>query len=249
MTEIQASHSQATRLLISVRNAVEASLAVSAGVPMIDVKEPLQGSLGSADSDTWQEVLEEVAGRSTVSAALGELLEYEVQSLPEKLSLAKFGLAGCRDRQDWPHLWRQAIATFPGSMQPVAVIYADHERAHAPRPVEVIGVGRELGCKFILVDTFDKSQGSLLDQWTWIEIQRMVEQVNSQDLNMVLAGSLSVSDIRRLLPLKPAVVAVRGAACGGDRNGTLCPNRVNELVSLVEGNSTSSRSQASFVTS
>ena len=247
MEKIEA-QSSATQLLISVRNAAEAQLAVSAGVPMLDVKEPLHGSLGAAEFEVCQEVLGVAAGQATVSAAMGELLAYEVQDMPSQLALAKFGLSGCKARPDWPHLWRQAIATFPADVKPVAVIYADHELALAPCPAEVLGVARELGCNYVLVDTFDKSLGSLFDQWSWTEIQRLVEQVKSQGLRIVLAGSLGMSDIRRILPLKPHVIAVRGAACGGDRNGSLDPERVNELVSLVSNQTTTERSQATYVT-
>ncbi len=38
-----------TRLLVSVRSAAEAEIALSAGADLIDVKEPSRGSLGAAD--------------------------------------------------------------------------------------------------------------------------------------------------------------------------------------------------------
>jgi hypothetical protein len=246
MTSLEAGKTSVTRLLISVRNAAEAELALSAGVTLIDVKEPLHGPLGAASTEVLQSIADAVEHRMAeepptdgypllLSAALGELLEYEPRLLPTGFQLAKFGLAGCAALDDWPHRWRQAIATFPVGVAPVAVVYADYERAQAPRPADVVAVGRELGCSYVLVDTFDKTQGNLLDLWHGTEIQRLVEQVQSQALRIVLAGSLSVSAIRRVLPLHPAVVAVRGAACGGDRNGSLDPERVYELVSVVQG--------------
>lgn len=255
MTSMEAGNMPSTRLLISVRNAAEAELALSAGVTMLDVKEPLFGPLGAASGEVLQSVAEVVENRVAdepspddyplvLSAALGELLEYEPKVLPPGYQLAKFGLAGCAAIDDWPHKWRSAIATFPVGIDPVAVVYADYERANAPRPADVIAIGRELGCSYVLVDTFDKTQGNLLDLWNWIEIERLVEQVQSQALHIVLAGSLSASAIRRLLPLHPSVIAVRGAACGGDRNGSLDPERVDELVSLVQGPSRPAQPQS-----
>jgi uncharacterized protein (UPF0264 family) len=240
MTDFADRETGFTRLLISVRNAAEALLALRAGVTLLDIKEPLHGPLGAASPAVWQAVqavIEEHLAEEqvTVSAALGELLDYQEQPLPPEFSLVKFGLAGCGPLDDWPHRWRKAIGSLPAGVQPVAVIYADYERAAAPRPAEVIAVGRELGCRYVLVDTFDKSHGGLLDLWPWLEIQRLVQQVQGQGLRMVLAGSLSVSCIRRLLPLRPAVVGVRGAACGGDRNGGLSAACVKELVSLAQG--------------
>lgn len=246
MTSLKVGKTSVTRLLISVRNAAEAELALSAGVTLLDVKEPLRGPLGAASTEVLQSIAAAVEHRLAeeppidgypllLSAALGELLDYEPRILPAGFQLAKFGLAGCAAIDDWPHKWRKAIATFPVGVEPVAVVYADYERAKAPRPADVVAVGRELGCSYVLVDTFDKTQGNLLDLWHGTEIQRLVEQVQSQALRIVLAGSLSVSAIRRVLPLHPAVVAVRGAACGGDRNGSLDPERVGELVSVVQG--------------
>jgi (5-formylfuran-3-yl)methyl phosphate synthase len=254
MMSLEVGKASSTRLLISVRSAAEAELALSAGVTLLDVKEPLYGPLGAASAEVLHSIAEVVENRMAeesspdgyplmLSAALGELLEYETNALPPGYQLAKFGLAGCAAIDDWPHKWRSAIATLPVGVEPVAVVYADYERAKAPRPSDVIAVGRELGCSYVLVDSFDKSQGNLLELWHWIEIERLVEQVQSHALRIVLAGSLSISAIRRLLPLHPAVVAVRGAACGGDRNGSLDPERVDELVSLVQGHSRAARTQ------
>ena len=61
------------RLLVSVRDADEAKVALAAGVDLIDVKEPLRGALGAADAEQIAAVVREVNGRVPVSAALGEL--------------------------------------------------------------------------------------------------------------------------------------------------------------------------------
>jgi uncharacterized protein (UPF0264 family) len=255
MTSSAAVKPSPTRLLVSVRDAAEAELAMNSGVTLLDVKEPLRGPLGAASPEVLQAIAratEELRNERatpdgyplTLSAALGELLDYAPHALPSGFQLAKFGLAGCAALDDWPHRWREAIRTLSPGVQPVAVVYADYERANAPCPADTIAVGRELGCSYVLVDTFDKTRGNLLDLWNWPEIQHLVEQVQSQALRVVLAGSLSASAIRRLLPLHPAVVAVRGAACGGDRNGALDPERVGELVSLVQGPTRAARSRA-----
>ena len=46
--------SHKTELLVSVRSAAEAHLALQAGVQWIDAKEPARGSLGAASADVWQ---------------------------------------------------------------------------------------------------------------------------------------------------------------------------------------------------
>lgn len=68
-------------LLVSVRNAKEAMAALVGGADLIDVKEPLAGSLGAATPKTWQEIGEVVGGEKPLSAALGELHDWD-GSLP-----------------------------------------------------------------------------------------------------------------------------------------------------------------------
>ena len=60
-------------LLVSVRDADEAELAVTAGAAIIDVKEPTHGSLGRADVAVAAAVIAQVAGRAPVTLAGGEL--------------------------------------------------------------------------------------------------------------------------------------------------------------------------------
>ena len=48
------------KLLVSVRNAVEAEIAVRSGVQIVDVKEPSRGSLGRPDDDVIRSVIKTV---------------------------------------------------------------------------------------------------------------------------------------------------------------------------------------------
>ena len=66
-----------TGLLVSVRSAAEARIALEAGADLIDVKEPRRGALGAADPAVWKDVCRAVAGRVPVSVALGELVGFD----------------------------------------------------------------------------------------------------------------------------------------------------------------------------
>ena len=104
-----------TGLLVSVRNAAEAEIALSAGVDLIDVKEPSRGSLGAADPAVWPDVCEVVGGRVPVSIALGELRDREhAEDAPPGLpssgvAYAKLGLAGGSSQHDWMRRWARCI--------------------------------------------------------------------------------------------------------------------------------------------
>lgn len=225
-----------TQLLVSVRSAQEARDALAGGAAIIDVKEPSRGSLGRADSSVWREVATAVRGRVPVSAALGELTEFELQrgGAAEVLQFAKVGLAGCAAMADWRERWATVVRSLPDGVFPVAVSYADWRNVEAPPPQKVIEAGRALGCAAWLMDTCDKQSGRLLSHVTLDELAGLIDLARARELKTVLAGSLTSEMIRRLLPLEPDYIAVRGAACSGCREGAIDRDRVGRLAALLD---------------
>ena len=65
------------KLLVSVRNAHEAGLALDAGVDLIDVKEPSRGALGAASPRHIHEILRLVNGRCLDERGLWRIAEFE----------------------------------------------------------------------------------------------------------------------------------------------------------------------------
>lgn len=227
-----------TGLLVSVRDADEAQDAVDSGADLIDVKEPRAGSLGAATPQTIAAVIDAVAGRRPVSVALGELIDFtpsamgfaEVEAPPTRpIQFAKVGLAGCLGRNAWKSDWQRALVHLSSDIRAVAVVYADWRRAEAPPPNEVIETGRQLGCRAMLVDTFDKRGPGLLGVWSLEDIKRTIEVAKNAGMVVVLGGQIGEPHLPQLLALCPDYIAVRGAVCQGDRGGRLDPNRVREL--------------------
>jgi uncharacterized protein (UPF0264 family) len=226
-------------LLVSVRSAAEAVEAVAGGASVIDVKEPDRGPLGCADFQIWQDIRGAVPREIPVSAALGDLGEWEDGSRPRPrseqfagMAYLKLGLAGAGPRwqRDWAGL-RDGFAPGPAW---IAVVYADWARAAAPDPDAVLEAAMGAGdCVGILIDTWDKSRPSPLDAdaaWGgWFARAR-----RGRPRLITLAGGLDAAAIARLAPLGPDLFAVRGAACArGDRRGTIDRKRVGELVRAV----------------
>jgi uncharacterized protein (UPF0264 family) len=195
------------QLLVSVRSTEEAVAAVDGGAAVVDVKEPLHGSLGRAECSVWRAVRQVVPAHVPVSVALGELNEWLSGTSFSIAPGAFAGLAYCKiglahAPGNWIDRWQELRARLAGSerFEPawVAVVYLDWQAAHAPAPEAVIDRAREAG-KFI-----------------------------------ALAGSLDVDAIRHLAPLQPHLFAVRGAACaGGDRLGPIDRERVAALARAV----------------
>jgi hypothetical protein len=224
-----------TRLLVSVRSPEEASLALEAGVHLIDVKEPRHGSLGAASPRVWREVADCVAGLAPLSLALGELREFhppQSASVPPQYGYAKLGLAGCAQHA-WQDRLLEAWQSLPPAVQPVAVIYADWQRAAAPPPQDVLAVAAASGCRAILLDTAEKDGSTLLAHCPLEELARLVETARGLAAMVVLGGSLSAVEIAAVLPLAPDYIAVRGAACAGGRSGRLDPQRIQELLARL----------------
>lgn len=223
------------QLLVSVRDASEAAAALQGGATVIDVKEPSRGSLGAADTDVMARVVDEVAGRASVSAALGELLELpgRAHKIPSDVSFAKIGLSGCGQVADWGYRWASCLAELPPELRAVGVVYADWRRASAPPPEAVIEQASRLGCAAILFDTFDKQSGDLFAHFTSRQLEELVKGSRRARLSVVLAGSLTCETLPRAIGLGPELVAVRGAACRSGRNGTVDSTLVQQLRALL----------------
>ncbi len=224
-----------TQLLVSVRDQVEALAALAGGADLLDVKEPALGSLGQAASKVIQEC-SDLAKQASVpcSAALGELLDCD-PSVEARLqgatglAFAKVGLAGAAVDPAWREklqaFWRAA----PPSMSPVAVVYADWRRARAPSPDEVFEAAAAIPCGVILVDTFQKGQGGLLDFLDVKAVHALIEASHLAEFRIVLAGSLGISEMAAVRELGADMIAVRGAVCRGSRTASIDVNLVRQV--------------------
>jgi hypothetical protein len=151
----------APRLLVSVRNSVEAEAALAGGCDVLDVKEPGRGAMGMADESTIAAVVARVLATNSsvpVSVALGETREWESQNrvlrLPAHVAYLKLGTAGLGSRAAWGERFAQIMQGFAGGDRDergetarqgglglrkwIAVGYADWEIADGPCPDEVL---------------------------------------------------------------------------------------------------------------
>lgn len=230
-----------TRLLISVRDADEAATALAGGVDLLDIKEPDRGALGAASPAAWRSVLSIAEGRVPTSAALGELLELPQHddTLLARFQYAKIGLAGCAAHGDWLQRWRQALQRLPHTVAPVAVVYGDWTVCHAPPPQQIVDQSAGLGCRAVLFDTHTKSGGNLFSYLPVNQLKRLVATIRAAGQQVVLGGSLQRQAITIACGLSPDYIAVRGAACRGNRNGSVDLDRVRSLNELLHSRAAS----------
>jgi (5-formylfuran-3-yl)methyl phosphate synthase len=229
------------KLLVSVRSAAEAEAALDGGAALIDVKEPTRGPLGRADDSVIAEVFRIVAGRTPVSAAMGELIEYDPPRSMSGLSYAKWGLAGCKSRPEWSSLFLHAKQGLPPECQAVVVAYADWEIAASPGPDAVCAFACAHRIPF-LIDTWMKAGQSLLDWLSVTDIVRLCRRCQRAGVSVALAGSLDMHKMERLRPAEPDWFAVRGVACRGGRRGNgIDVERVRRLVEIADAEFMASR--------
>jgi hypothetical protein len=228
-----------TRLLVSVRSLDEACLAAEAGVDLIDLKEPRRGSLGRVELDVARLACERLAPMQPMSMALGELAEWSdanwemIRQIPQGITFAKVGLAGCARVSDWREIWRRALGTFPSHCQAVGVIYADWETADAPDPDAVLDAAMSNGCRAVLIDTWRKDQGNVFAHCETSVVGSVFRRAKAAGLLAVLAGSLDFDDVDVALSLSPDYLAVRGAVCDGPRDGELCADKLRRWMRRV----------------
>jgi hypothetical protein len=217
-------------LLISVRSAEEAETAIRGGADVIDIKDPTRGPLGMPPPQIVGAVLERVAGRRTVSLALGELNEFPAAA-HAGLAFIKVGLAAASPD------WRVRLLDYIDAFRParlIAAAYADARRVAAPAPADVADWACQHKAAGLLIDTAVKDGCDLFHWLDEAQLASIITQVQSSGLTVALAGSLCGASVERALLLRPDIIAVRGAACGGDRrDGTVDQLRVERLAEVL----------------
>ncbi|HUG20189.1 MAG TPA: (5-formylfuran-3-yl)methyl phosphate synthase [Planctomycetaceae bacterium] len=230
------------RLLVSVRNLAEASIAIEGGCDILDLKEPSRGSLGMVEPKIAAEAVSGV-GNKPVSVALGELSDWQdsetMPVVPPGASFCKLGLSGqalnSRWKQDWRNFRNRVDGMSGGSHRWIAVVYADFQLANSPAPEEILEVAASTGCAGVLFDTFSKADGSLFDCVSLDELSLWAAQIRSNRMLFALAGSLRIEHVPQILPLQPDIVAVRGAVCSDHlRTSGIEAVRVRKLKQVLE---------------
>ncbi len=244
-------------LLVSVRCADEVTSAVLGGAKIIDVKEPLHGSLGMASLETLAACSAAVPERLLWTCAGGELLDRngngDSAARRRAVSLAglkrlpyavKFGLSRCCDIE-WTEVFQDVAASLPVNVRAIPVAYADWQAAGSPVVPAVLNAANLYGWSTVLVDTFDKAEsGGLLDLVSIKTLQDWVAQASRHGVDLVLAGRLSLEDVPAVSACEPMAVAVRSAVCIGGRNGRVDTRLVQMVASQCRDGFVNSRKKS-----
>jgi (5-formylfuran-3-yl)methyl phosphate synthase len=227
------------RLLVSVTDADEARIAVEAGVDIVDVKNPAEGSLGAPRPGVIGRVREIVPPERPVSAAIGDL-----PGLPGTAALAALGAARSGAAYVKVGLWGtsgtdEAVAVLLAVREAVdrgaavvAAAYADAERVSG-RPLppgEVVEAARRAGVAGCLLDTAVKDGRGLFEWLNPEALEALVGGGHAAGLEMALAGALLAEELSLVRATGADIVGVRAAACrDGRRTAPLDADRIGRL--------------------
>jgi uncharacterized protein (UPF0264 family) len=227
-----------TELLISVRNAEEAQTILNT-VPelaILDIKEPRLGALSATSPEIWQNIATLDRGSTLLSVALGELSEYDLATsslIPDTTRYAKIGLSR-QVEKNWLDQWKRIASSLPHNTELVGAIYADHQSANSPTAKHVVDALLATDCRTFLIDTFDKSQGNLLQHLSCETLANLNNHIEQQGGVLVLAGSITSSILADILQTEAKYIGIRGAVCEGDRKNQLSQTATMSFLSSFE---------------
>jgi uncharacterized protein (UPF0264 family) len=201
-----------TRMLASVNSLAEAKRVYQAGVDIIDLKQPSAGALGALPLETVTQIRAWCAGKIPVSATVGDL-PMEPGLIGDAVeAMAATGVdyikVGFFPGGDWFGVVRKLAEMTQKQYAVIAVLFADT----CPDPA-FAATFRQAGLAGVMLDTMDKSRGSLTEILPFSTIQGFAEEAQNHHLLCGLAGSLRLQDIPQLLRCRPDYLGFRGALC------------------------------------
>jgi uncharacterized protein (UPF0264 family) len=200
-----------TGMLASVNSMDEAKIVMAANVDIIDLKEPALGALGGLDISLVKKIVAIVNGQCPTSATIGdlpmqpEIIFNAVKEMAETgVNYVKIGFFPGENQKQIV----QKLTTLTPHFNLIAVLFADTHPDFS-----LIDSLIAAGFKGVMLDTQDKTKGSLTRMMVKTEIERFVNHVKSRHAICGLAGSLRFEDISLLMPYQPDYLGFRGALC------------------------------------
>lgn len=225
-----------TGLLASVATLDEMDLARAGGADVVDLKDPSRGALGAWAPDgirraaaAWNAWWEP---RPKLSATIGDhpmepgLVRAAVEAVAKAgVPMIKIGVfpegdaLGCFD----------ALRPVAGHVDLVAVFFADQDP-----DFDLLPELAAAGFAGAMVDTADKTSGSLRRHLDDHAVGRFVARAHALGMIAGLAGSLKLEDIAPLAAHSPDYLGFRSALCAGARTGCMTEAALARVRSAID---------------
>ena len=223
-----------TGMLASVNSLEEALIALQANVDIIDLKQPEFGALGALDTQQVTAIVTRLAHSKPISATIGDLPMQADLIVNAVKDMAETGVdyikIGFFPNQDWHEVIVKLHLLTQHSLKLIAVLFADQQPGF--KTIKQFSLA---GFSGVMLDTLNKSNGSLTQVMSLDEIKNFVKTTQQHQLLCGLAGSLRKGDIAALLPLKADYLGFRGALCGNQqRTAKLDPTALQAILSTLK---------------
>ncbi len=201
-----------TGMLASVNSLDEALLILQSSADIIDLKNPQQGALGALPINTVSTIVKAINQKKPVSATVGDLpmqaeLIFNAVSAMATTDVDYIKI-GFFPNGDWRKCLTHLSRITQQGHQLIAVLFADTQP-----DITIIKTISDAGFSGVMLDTMDKSKGSLTQVMSITEIINFVHSAKKHQLISGLAGSLKENDIPDLINLKANYLGFRGALC------------------------------------
>ena len=201
-----------TKMLASADCLDEALLLLESAVDIIDLKDPKQGALGALPIESIETIVNAVNQKKLVSATVGDLPMNPDVVFDAVVAMSKTGVDYIKigffpDGNGLACLSKLSTIAQQG-YQLIAVLFADAEP-----DIHIIKAISDAGFYGVMLDTMDKSKGSLKQVMSEDKIKEFVTMSKEYGLLCGLAGSLKEIDIPSLIKLKVDYLGFRGALC------------------------------------
>ncbi len=224
-----------TGMLASVNSIKETQLILNTAVDIIDLKQPEQGALGALSTELVSDIVQYVANKKPVSATVGDLPMQAELVFNAVKAMSETGVdyikIGFFPGGDWQGTLLKLSELTQQGHQLIAVLFADTQP-----DLNMIESLNSAGFIGVMLDTMDKSKGSLSQVMPYTTITRFVSHCKEAQLLCGLAGSLKQDDIPDLLKLEPDYLGFRGALCAKhQRTAELNNNSITAILNYFKG--------------
>jgi uncharacterized protein (UPF0264 family) len=223
-------------LLASVRNLIEAQEAAAAGADLIDLKEPSAGALGGLKPQEIGDIVTAIRRgwpQRPVSATIGDFsADDHAGRRAQVAAVARCGVdyvkAGIEPGE---HAMAALRSLAQLRLPSIVIVFLADRGVDLPLVTEAA----TMGFAGLMVDTGDKSAGSLLQHADPQALRALIAVARRHGCLSGLAGSLRRDDVGSLRQLAPDFAGFRGAVCDVDRRGRLNPRKLRELRAALRG--------------
>jgi uncharacterized protein (UPF0264 family) len=222
-----------TWFLASVSSVAEAVSILAVAPDIIDIKDPRKGALGAVETDIAVQIVQKTAGTAMTSATIGDLpmqaghISRAIGSMRATgVDIVKIGIFGRTIPADILCILKEHAEN---SARIVLVFFADLDP-----DLDDFSVLAQTGVYGVMLDTADKTNGSLRTIMDDNRLARFVRLGKASGLVTGLAGSLKLTDIQPLLKLNPDYLGFRSALCDRQqRNSTIDMQAAHNVRAMI----------------